>query len=201
MRCHVSLALPAGQQACDGEKRAEAATIRAKTCTTVHAAVHNSWPWHRIKLAPCDRSRSTLPSTGSAGNKSSADSRTSTRSPPDGPAPRREEAGHRHDRVFEPNRLGSGHRLLPIHVMAGDQGSRCLRALQDDAAQWLWLHTSDRPVQDSACARLTSDPQEATAPPWRRGSPLRNCSARSRGQASRSRSQTTIHDSTGVDCR
>ena len=76
-----------------------------------------------------------------AENKSSADSRTSTRSPPDGPAPLREEAGHRHDRVFEPNRLGSGHRLLPIHVMAGDQGGRCLRALQDDAAQWLWLHT------------------------------------------------------------
>ena len=52
-------------------------------------------------------------------------------------------------------------RLLPIHVMAGDQGGRCLRALQDDAAQWLWLRTPDRPVQDSACARLTSDPREA----------------------------------------
>jgi hypothetical protein len=31
--------------------------------------------------------------------------------------------------------------------------------------------------------------------------PSGSCSARSRGQASRSRSQTTIHDNTGVDCR
>jgi len=48
--------------------------------------------------------RSTSPSTGSAENKSSGDSRTSTRSPPDSPALRQDEAGHRHDRVFEPNR-------------------------------------------------------------------------------------------------
>ena len=37
----------------------------------------------RLKLTP-GRRRSTSPSTGSAENKSSADSRTSTRSPPDG---------------------------------------------------------------------------------------------------------------------
>jgi hypothetical protein len=49
--------------------------------------------------------RSTSLSTGSAGNKSSADSRTSTRSPRDSPRLLREEAGHRHGRVFEPDRL------------------------------------------------------------------------------------------------
>ena len=57
----------------------------------------------RPKLAPGHR-RSTSPSTGSAGNKSSAGSHTSTRSPPDSHAPLREVAGHCHDRVFEPNR-------------------------------------------------------------------------------------------------
>ena len=35
-------------------------------------------------------------------SKSSAGSRTSTRSPPDSPTPLREVAGHCHDRVFEP---------------------------------------------------------------------------------------------------
>ena len=58
---------------------------------------------HPLKLAPGHR-RSASPSTRSAGNESSADSRTSTRSPPDGPALLREEAGHHHNRVFEPNR-------------------------------------------------------------------------------------------------
>jgi hypothetical protein len=38
-------------------------------------------------------------------NKSSADSSTNTRSPPDSPALLREEAGHRNDPVFEPNRV------------------------------------------------------------------------------------------------
>ena len=42
-------------------------------------------------------------STGSAENKSSAGSHTNTRSPPDSPTLLQEEAGHRHDRVFEPN--------------------------------------------------------------------------------------------------
>jgi Integrase core domain len=55
-----------------------------------------------LKPAP-DRRRSTSPTTRSAENKSSADSRTNTRPPPDDPALLREEAGHRHDRVFEPN--------------------------------------------------------------------------------------------------
>src|SRR6266851_238880 len=64
---------------------------------------------HRLELIPGHR-RSTSPSTGSAGNKSSAGSRTSARSPPDGPALLREEAGRRHDRVFEP------HRLAPVSV-------------------------------------------------------------------------------------
>ena len=58
---------------------------------------------HPLKLAPGHR-RSASPSTRSAGNESSADSRTSTRSPPGGPALLREEAGHHHDRLFEPNR-------------------------------------------------------------------------------------------------
>jgi putative transposase len=57
-----------------------------------------------LKPAP-GRRRSTSPTTGSAENKSSAGSRTNTRPRPDGPALLREEAGHRHDRVFEPNRL------------------------------------------------------------------------------------------------
>ena len=46
----------------------------------------------------------TSPSTGSAGNKSLAHSRTSTRSPPDGHTLLRQGAGHRHDRVFEPHK-------------------------------------------------------------------------------------------------
>ena len=49
--------------------------------------------------------RSTSPSTGSAENKSSADSPTSTRSPHDSPAPRHERRRSRHDRIFEPHRL------------------------------------------------------------------------------------------------
>jgi putative transposase len=49
--------------------------------------------------------RSTSPSTGSGENKFSADSRASTRSPHDSPASVRGVAGHRRDRVFEPNRL------------------------------------------------------------------------------------------------
>ena len=54
--------------------------------------------------APAGHRRSTSPSTGSAGNRSSAGSRASIRSPPDGPAAA-EGAGHRHDRVFEPHRV------------------------------------------------------------------------------------------------
>ena len=57
--------------------------------------------------------RSTSPSTGSAENKSSADSRTSTRSPPDSPTLLQEEAGHRHDRVFEPHRVAHGSPAYP----------------------------------------------------------------------------------------
>ena len=45
----------------------------------------------RLKLTP-GRRRSTSPSTGSAGNKSSADSRTSTRWPPDSPTLLQEES-------------------------------------------------------------------------------------------------------------
>src|ERR1022692_2431624 len=59
---------------------------------------------HRLRLTPGHR-RSISPNTGSAENRSSADSRTNIRSPPDSPAPLREEAGHRHDRVFEPHRV------------------------------------------------------------------------------------------------
>jgi Transposase len=44
---------------------------------------------------------------GAAGDKSSADSHTSTRSQHDSPTPLREDAGHRPDRVFEPNRFGT----------------------------------------------------------------------------------------------
>ena len=52
--------------------------------------------------------RSTSPSIGSAGNKSSVDSHTSTRSPHDMPrALTGKEAGHRPDRVFEPDRMRS----------------------------------------------------------------------------------------------
>ena len=58
---------------------------------------------HRLKLTPGHR-RSTSPSTRSAGNKSSADSHTNTRSPPDMPTLLREGAGQRHDPVLEPNR-------------------------------------------------------------------------------------------------
>jgi hypothetical protein len=59
--------------------------------------------------------------------------------------------------------LGSGHRLLPMQVTVGDQGCRCLRALQDDAAPWLWLHS---PIARSrmglySTTRPTSTPQEA----------------------------------------
>jgi transposase InsO family protein len=60
----------------------------------------------RLKPAPGHR-RSTSPSTGSAGSRSSADSRTSTRSPPDILRMLREDAGQRPNRVFEPNRLGN----------------------------------------------------------------------------------------------
>ena len=49
--------------------------------------------------------RPTSPSTGSAGNKSLADSHTNTRSPPDRCALLREEAGHHHDRVFGPHKF------------------------------------------------------------------------------------------------
>ena len=59
---------------------------------------------HRLRLTPGHR-RSTWLSTGSAGNKSSADSRTSTRSPPDILRMSGEDAGHRPDRVFEPNKI------------------------------------------------------------------------------------------------
>jgi hypothetical protein len=48
--------------------------------------------------------KSISPNTGSAENKSSADSSTNTRSPPDSPTLLREEAGHRNDPVFAPNR-------------------------------------------------------------------------------------------------
>jgi Integrase core domain len=61
-----------------------------------------------LKL-PAGHRRSTSPSTGSAGNKSSAGSRASIRSPPDGLAAA-EGAGHRHDRVFEPHRF-AGHEM------------------------------------------------------------------------------------------
>jgi hypothetical protein len=75
---------------------------------------------HRLRLTPGHR-RSISPNTGSAENRSSADSRTNIRSPPDSPAPLREEAGHRHDRVFEPHRLSPGHcpRRLPRGPAAG----------------------------------------------------------------------------------
>ena len=46
-------------------------------------------------------------------NKSSADSSTSTRSPPDGPTLPREGAGHRHDRVFEPHRFRARRTRVP----------------------------------------------------------------------------------------
>ncbi len=59
------------------------------------------------QLAPTldHRSRSTSPSTGSAGNKSWPDSHANTRSPPDSLSRLQDEAGHCHDRVFEPNTL------------------------------------------------------------------------------------------------
>ena len=50
--------------------------------------------------------RSTSPNTRSAGNKCSAGLRMSTRSPPDSCRLSPEEAGHRHGRVFEPDRIG-----------------------------------------------------------------------------------------------
>src|ERR1017187_5486724 len=58
----------------------------------------------RLRLPPGHR-RSTSPSTGSAGNRSSAESPTSTRSLHDRPTLPREEARHRDDRIFEPNRI------------------------------------------------------------------------------------------------
>jgi hypothetical protein len=57
---------------------------------------------HRLRLTPGHR-KSTSASTGSARNKSSADSHTNTRSPSDGPTLYKKRAGHHHDRVFEPN--------------------------------------------------------------------------------------------------
>ena len=67
---------------------------------------------HRLRLTPSHR-RPTSLSTGSAGNKSLADSHTSTRSPPDRPALLRGEAGHRHDRVFGPHRMPFRRDLAP----------------------------------------------------------------------------------------
>ena len=67
--------------------------------------------------------------------------------------------------------LGSGHRLLPMQVTAGDQGGRCPRALREDAAPWLWLHS---PIARSRIGlypttRLTSDPRrKPTSRPWGR---------------------------------
>ena len=50
-----------------------------------------------------------------------------------------------------------------MQVTADDQGGRCPRVLQDDAAPWLWLHS---PIARSrmglySTIRLTSTPQEA----------------------------------------
>jgi putative transposase len=56
---------------------------------------------HPLRLTP-GHLRSTSPSTGSAGTKSSADSHTNTRSPPDSPSRLQDEAAHRHDRVSSP---------------------------------------------------------------------------------------------------
>jgi len=57
--------------------------------------------------------RSTSPSTVSAESRSSAGSPTSTRSPPDNPRQFAENAGHRPNRVFEPNRAGPTGRCSP----------------------------------------------------------------------------------------
>jgi hypothetical protein len=94
----------------------------------------------RLKLTPGHQSRSTSPSTGSADNKSSADSHTNTRSPPDSPTLLQEEAGHRHDRVFEPNR--SRHGLLHVTLDHGDP--------LDDSAPLVEITTRYRDLTDLA---------------------------------------------------
>jgi len=88
--------------------------------------------------------------------------------------------------------LGSGHRLLPMQVTAGDQGGRCPRALREDAAPWLWLHSPIARSRMGLCSTtwLTSTPQEAditTVAAVMRG-------ASSRGEAGRHR----VH---GADAR
>jgi putative transposase len=79
---------------------------------------------------PCHR-RSTSPSTGSAENKSSAGSHTNTRSPPDSLVLLQDEAGHRHDRVFEPNRCRPGTRreLLATGETVGKRSVKALTML------------------------------------------------------------------------
>ena len=70
---------------------------------------------HPPKLTRGHR-RPTSPSTGSAENKSSAESPTSTRSLHDRSTLTREEARHRDDRIFEPNKLRE--RIKVEHALA-----------------------------------------------------------------------------------
>jgi hypothetical protein len=67
--------------------------LRANTCatTTPRGRTVLSVSSHRLKLTPGHR-RSTAPSSGSAEDKSSADSRTNARSPPDSPTLLQEES-------------------------------------------------------------------------------------------------------------
>jgi Integrase core domain len=75
-------------------------------CLAHYNTADRTAPWancHQLTLI-ADRRRSASPSTGSAEDRSSAPSRPSTRSPPESSRPLPKDAGHRPDRVFEPQR-------------------------------------------------------------------------------------------------
>ncbi len=74
--------------------------------------------WRRVRLTPGHR-RTTSLSTGSTEDKSSAASRTNTRSPPDSPTRYKKRAGHRHDRVFEPNGVEDDVVTIELRAIAG----------------------------------------------------------------------------------
>jgi hypothetical protein len=89
---------------------------------------YNSARPHRpssVRTGSCSpgHRRSTSPSTGSVEDKSSADSRTNTRSPSDSPTLLQEESRSRNDRVFEPNRVRRGFRNIraTMPCLAGAQ--------------------------------------------------------------------------------
>ena len=92
---------------------------------------------HRLKLTP-GRRRSTSPSIGSAGNKSSAGSRTSTRSPPN-----------------NPRMLQRGSRSPPRSCIRAHRFGRSCSA------------GSPRPVNGAGVAAVRAPPATASPGSWR----------------------------------